>query len=306
MSSSGIFQSLRRLVCFAAIADAGSIQGAAKRLGLSNPVVSTALSELEDELAVKLALRTTRKLKLTQVGKQVHEHAQNMLIAADSALSVGSQASLTGGELRITVPVELGTHWLPDRLLSFYQQYPAIDLQVDSDDSVTALQSSEYDVAIQANYRPPGDKPTNKLVRPTIKLGEINLVCVAAKKPRISWSGDTAIMNSPLIEQEGRGDSLRAYDVKASRSIKLLGNGLIQINNHESALSLVRAGLGVVLVMEDSVKQDLANKTLVKVLPSADFGYLELNLVLRDSLPTPITKAFVEYMQQYDSARINQ
>ncbi len=301
MSSSKIFQSFRRLACFAAIADAGSIQGAAKRLGLSNPVVSTALSELEDELSIKLALRTTRKLKLTQAGVQVHEHAQNMLAAADSALSVGAQTSLTGGELRITVPVELGSHWLPDRLLSFYKQYPAIDLQVDTDDSVTALHNSEYDVAVQANYHPPGNKAAIKPVRPMINLGEINLVCVAAKTPRISWSGDTAIMNSPLIEQIGRGDSLRAYDKKASRSIKLLGNGLIHINNHESALSLVRAGLGVVLVMEDSVKKDLANKTLVKVLPKADFGHLELILVLRDSLPTPITKAFVEYIQQYDA-----
>lgn len=298
MASTTLFQSLRRLACFAAIADAGSIKGGAHRLRLSVPVVSSALSELEQELAAKLAVRTTRKLELTQIGQQVYEHAQQMLNSADAALLVATHEQVGEGELRITAPVELGTHWLPNALLPFHQKYPGIELQIDSDDSVVTLRSSEYDVAIQANYRPPGETDMTKLVQPVVNFGTMNLVCVAAKRPRVDWSRNIATMNLPLIEQKGRGDYLTAVEKKTSRKIKLHGECLMRTNNHESALAMVRAGLGCVLVMDASVNQDLANKQLVRVLPGYDFGAVQIELKLRDSLPSPATKAFVQYMKQ--------
>jgi len=121
MSSGPIFQSMRRLACFAAIADAGSIKGGSQRLGLSVPVVSTALAELEEELNVVLAIRSTRKLELTTAGVVVYEHAQAMLTAADAALSAGTSERVANGKLSITAPVELSSHWLPKYLYKFNQ-----------------------------------------------------------------------------------------------------------------------------------------------------------------------------------------
>ncbi len=297
MSSGPLFQSLRRLTCFAAIADAGSIKGGANRLGLSVPVVSTALSELEEELSVMLAVRTTRKLELTTAGEEVYENAKKMLASADSALGVINSQRVTNGELRITLPVELALHWLPSYLVKFHQAFPGIKLSVDAEDTVVPLHSSEYDIAIQANYQAPNQPTDNTLLKPAIKLGQIDLVCVAAKKPRIRWQGSTAIMNNSLLEMKQRGNSLLAVEKKSEQTVSIRGNGLIQTNNHETALALAREGLGAVMVMNVSVINDLSKKTLTRVLPTYHFGHLNLELKLRDSLPSPPARAFSNFMK---------
>ena len=136
MAAGPIFQSMRRLACFAAIADAGSIKGGATRLGLSVPVVSTALAELEEELSVLLAVRSTRKLELTEAGLEVYQHAQVMLSSADNALAVATSDRVTHGHLRITTPVELSSQWLPQHLHKFHEAFPGIEITIDADDTV--------------------------------------------------------------------------------------------------------------------------------------------------------------------------
>lgn len=298
MSSNNLFQSLRRLTCFAAIADAGSVKGGATRLGLSVPVVSTALSELEEELGVKLAVRSTRKLVLTRTGKEVHEHAQRMLEAAHLALNESEPGRDIEGELCMTLPVELASRWLPGLLREFHQRYPRIALTVDTDDSVVPLHSSEYDIAIQASYVAPTGAVDTGLRKSHVPLGRIELICVARQRLKLSWSGNSVMMNTALIEQKNRGDALIAVDNKTGQMVSLFGRSLIRTNNHESALALVKSGLGAVMLMQISVADDLANKQLVRVLPRHDFGHLRLEAKLRDSMPSPATRAFVDFLKE--------
>ena len=298
MSSNNLFQSLRRLAYFAAVADTGSIKAAAERLGLSVPVMSTALSELEEELGLKLAVRSTRKFELTAAGFEVYEHAQRMLHEADQALNLAAFDASSKGELSITIPVELGSNWLPAHLLVFRQRFPNISLSIHTDDVLVPLRTSEHDLAITAVYRPPNYSSTSPLTRSVVSLGRINLVCVAAKRPRVNWQQSLALMNIPLIEMKHRGDKLHALEKKTNRAVLLKGTTVIKTNNHLTALSMALAGLGAVMVMEDSVRSSIAEKRLVRVLPGCDFGHLELELKSRDSLPSPATKAFIHFLTQ--------
>ena len=69
----------RKLSYFVTIAECGSIRGAAERLGLSVPVLSQALRELECDLDLTLAVRTTRSFALTDKGKQLHIDASRLI-----------------------------------------------------------------------------------------------------------------------------------------------------------------------------------------------------------------------------------
>jgi DNA-binding transcriptional LysR family regulator len=71
---------LNRLVVFAAVVEAGSLTGAAKRLGLTKTVVSSHLKKLEEELGVTLIGRTTRRMRLTDIGRELHERTQGPLV----------------------------------------------------------------------------------------------------------------------------------------------------------------------------------------------------------------------------------
>ena len=89
---------LESIAAFSAIAEAGSITGAARRLALSKSVVSERLTELERVLGTKLVRRTTRKLSLTDDGKTFYERAKQILRDVESAASelTERRGTLTG------------------------------------------------------------------------------------------------------------------------------------------------------------------------------------------------------------------
>lgn len=164
-----------------------------------------------------------------------------------------------------------------------------------------ALHSSEFDVAIQANYQAPIESQSTKLRRHVVDLGKINLLCVAAEKVRVRRQGNTAIMNTALLELKGWGDSLTAMDKKNAKLVYIQGNRLIRTNNHETALALAREGMGAVLIMEETVREDLKSKRLTKLFPSYNFGHLNLELKVRDKLPSPPARAFINFMKTQHS-----
>jgi DNA-binding transcriptional LysR family regulator len=82
---------LESIAAFSAIAEAGSVTGAARRLAISKSVVSERLTELEHAVGTTLVRRTTRSLSLTEDGKTFYERAKQIL------RNVESESSLNGG-----------------------------------------------------------------------------------------------------------------------------------------------------------------------------------------------------------------
>ena len=95
----------RGLAVFVAVADAGSLTAAGKRLKLSTSVVSHHLSRLEHKLGVTLFFRSTRSMSLTPEGHQALNAARRMVAAGEEALAVaGAGSTEPVGNLRITMP----------------------------------------------------------------------------------------------------------------------------------------------------------------------------------------------------------
>jgi len=129
-------------------------------------------------------------------------------------------------------------------------------------------------------------------------MGKISLICVADKKVRVRRHGNTVTMHTALLELKERGDSLTALNKNNDQTIHIRGNHVIRTNSHETAVSMSREGLGAVLIMEETVRRDLKSKRLTKLFPSYHFGHLELGLQLRDTLPSPPARAFINFMKK--------
>ncbi|MEM9218507.1 MAG: LysR family transcriptional regulator [Cyanobacteria bacterium P01_F01_bin.150] len=297
MSGSASYQNLRRLAYFATIADVGSIRGAAKRLGLSVPVVSTALAELEAELNVVLAIRSTRRLTLTPAGQDIHRLASTMLGAADQALTYGKDHRPLVGTLALTLPVELASNWLPQRLVEFQAQHPDISLYIDANDKRIELRNSPFDVAIRATYQPPWQKNDVPLHR---EQG-IDLICVARSQPDVVWDGNTGRIDTVLLTRLEKNPGLNALDLTTAQQVRLIPNKSITVNNKETAMAMARQGLGCALIAADAVKGDANLQPLVPIFAELDFGWLAIEIVLRDHLPSPATRAFVQFLDDYNS-----
>lgn len=279
-------QTLRRLTYFAMIAETGSVRGAAERLGLSVPVVSEALSELEEELSVTLANRTTRRFDLTDAGKIVHEAAASMLRVAEDAFQFQSDERPLSGRLSLTLPVELATGWLSKRIKAFRAEHPNVELSVEATDNVRDLGKSAIDLAIRTSYRPPGSDRDDREY--------LELACVATRPFRSNKAeANSLYIDRPLIARHSN-DWIDAWDPKSKSMVHVRSHETIVVNNRQTAITIAREGLGLALVLKQSVDTELAEGSLAMVKRSLDFGGVSVDYVYRDNLPSREARAFVK------------
>ena len=140
---------LKPLAVFAEVVDAGSMSGAARRLGMSPSAVSQTIRALEQHGGVTLLHRSTRKLALTEAGERYYPHCQRMLEAARAAAQSLQQArDAPTGELRVSAPVGFAIHVGP-ALAPLLAEAPQLRLRLLVDDAMIDLIDARIDVAIR-------------------------------------------------------------------------------------------------------------------------------------------------------------
>jgi len=126
---------LDSLLAFVAIAEAGSISEAARRLQISKSVASERLAELERTVGATLMHRSTRGLALTEDGNALLERAKRILRdVTEATAEVSERRGELVGPLRLSVPVSFGILHLGPALNAFLKRNPRIDLSVELDD----------------------------------------------------------------------------------------------------------------------------------------------------------------------------
>jgi DNA-binding transcriptional LysR family regulator len=141
---------LESIAAFSAIAEAGSITGAARRLAISKSVVSERLTELERVIGTTLVRRTTRSLSLTEDGKTFHERARQILQqVADAHSDLTERKGILTGPLRISAPVSFGTLHLGQALFGFLAKHPGIELTLELDDRFVDILGEGYDAIVR-------------------------------------------------------------------------------------------------------------------------------------------------------------
>jgi DNA-binding transcriptional LysR family regulator len=122
---------LNSLVIFAQIVEANSFSEAARRLKMPTSTVSRRIAELEEQLGVRLLDRSTRRLRLTDVGSEVLEHAQRGAQLSQAISDIASNHLLTvAGTLRISAPPSISDSLLAPLINGFQARYPEVKVQV--------------------------------------------------------------------------------------------------------------------------------------------------------------------------------
>ena len=138
------------IATFVAVAEAGSISEAARRLRLSKSVVSERLAELERSVGTPLLHRTTRKLSLTEDGAAFLERAIRIVSEVeDAAADLAERRGLLAGPLRLSAPVTFGRMHLGPALYPFLAQHPQIELTLDLDDRRRDAAADGYDAVVR-------------------------------------------------------------------------------------------------------------------------------------------------------------
>jgi DNA-binding transcriptional LysR family regulator len=142
---------LNRVSAFVRVVLDGSFTAAAKSLGLPKSSISRSVSQLEQDLGIRLLHRTTRQIHLTDAGTAFYERVSRALGDIDEATSAAAdtQAELSG-LVRVTAPVDLGVWAVAPIIARFIRKHPKIRVDVSLSGRVVDLVGEGFDLAVRA------------------------------------------------------------------------------------------------------------------------------------------------------------
>lgn len=249
---------------FAALADAGSISGAARALGMPKQTVSRRLAELEATLGVELARRTTRTLSLTDVGRAYATRCAEVVRLADDAnRAVSSGLDEVGGTLRITADHTFGEAFLPGLVADYLAAWPDVEVEVLLTSRKVDLLREGIDVAFRIGPAP------DVTYLAAMRLGPAALRTVAS--PRY-LEGRAPPVTPEDLESH---DCLSAVPTLEQTQWPMLVDGALRLvpvraRLRVTGLAMARhaalAGAGIAHLPGFAVRADLASGALVPVL----------------------------------------
>lgn len=159
---------------FVRIAEAGSLTGAARTMGASLPAVVRALAAYEATLGVRLFNRTTRRISLTEEGREHLARCRQVLSALEEAeAAVGARTTAPTGHLTITAPVLFGQMYVAPSVTRFVERHPGMRCTVVLLDRVADLLDEGMDLGVRIGRL----RDSSLVAQP---LGQIRRVVVGA------------------------------------------------------------------------------------------------------------------------------
>jgi DNA-binding transcriptional LysR family regulator len=163
------------LICAIQVADSGSFTAAATALDLTSAAVSKNVAKLEAQLKVRLFNRTTRRLSLTEEGKNFIAKARSGLEQIEAAALDAAVGLRPQGVVRINCPVGFGRNYILPTLPKFYGLHPDVQIELHLNDQPVDLVGQGFDIGIRGGSQPPDGMVARKIF-------EISLALVATPK----------------------------------------------------------------------------------------------------------------------------
>jgi DNA-binding transcriptional LysR family regulator len=211
----------------------GGFRKAAERLNLSQPAVSTRISNLENELRVPLFERGPGDLVLTKHGTLLLSYAEKMLFVEEEIKQRVANPSEAEGLFRVGASETIAQAWLPAFLTAFSAQYPRVNVDLTVDISLnlrSALLERRLDLALLMG--PVSDFSVENITLPAFDLhwyrSTANTETDLNKIPVISYSSKTRPYRELMSELSRRvGPKLRVYaSASLSASLKMIAAGI--------------------------------------------------------------------------------
>jgi DNA-binding transcriptional LysR family regulator len=259
---------LAAMRAFVRSVELGSFSKAAAEENQKVSTVSRYVSALEADLGAALLNRSTRRLHLTEVGTTFYERAAAILAGADDArLAAMSLNATPQGLLRINVPGAFGRHHIVPHLKDFRETYPQIRIDVTLTDITVDLIETGTDVAVRI-----GALADSTLIARRLAPQRRLLVC----SPDYLANHGTLDEPSDLVHHECLTFALEPTDAwyfskpdnPVTEPLEVKVSGAFRANDSEALLHAARVGMGIALLPNWLLKEDIMAGRLVSLLPT--------------------------------------
>ncbi len=243
---------------FVAVAETGSFTLAAKQLNISTAQVSRQVNQLEKRLAIRLFYRTTRQVKLTDLGQQYFEQCREILDQlAEAERSVTNLNHSPQGQLKISVPIAYGESHVAPLINDFYLAYPDLNIELWLTNQVVDLTEEKVDLAIRLG-------PLEDSSMMAKKLRDRQQYLCASPKYLRQW-GEPENLN----ELKRHNCLVGTLDYWRFHHRKLSIKGSLKCNNGYALLDAALKGIGIVQLPDYYVKSYIESGQLVSLLESS-------------------------------------
>jgi DNA-binding transcriptional LysR family regulator len=279
---------------FVRVVETGSFSAAARNLRVGQPAVSKAVAALEERLGVRLLIRSSRQLTVTEAGQAFFDSAVRSIAEADEAETAarGAGAGLEG-RLRVCAPVTFARLHIAPRLGDFLEAHPRLQLELVMDDRNVDLFAEHIDVAFRL-----GDLADSSLT--ARKIAEADRLVVGtpdyiARHGAPAAPEDLLAHNAIVYGQSVGGTDWRFR--KGTSELSIAVNSRTHFTAAEGVREAVMAGLGVALVSRWMMEPELASGAVVPLLTDWSMPPMRLWAVFpAGRMPSSKARVFVDWL----------
>lgn len=280
------------------VAETGSISAASKVLYVSQPAVSKAIKNLEENMGLPLFIRTAKGVSLTEEGKILYEHvAQAFEELGEGEKRIRQMKEKSYGIIRIGVSNTLCKYYFMPHLKKFHQTYPKLKIEIvnrTSPDTLKLLEDGRIDCAIISDVK--DDRLFDYHM-----LMEIRDIFVAKKRPprAVMPLKDLEDHTTLLLEKKNATrDHLERFLLQ--NQIKL--NVDIEISSMEFLVEFAKIGLGVACVIGEFITDELESESLYQWVTEPQIPKRTIGLLYKKNSSLSIaSKTFIDFLLEENS-----
>ena len=259
-------EDLGDLTAFVAVAEDRSFTRAAARLGTSQSAISQTVRRLEGRLGLRLLTRTTRSVAPTSAGERLLASLRPALDEIDNQLAAISELrDKPAGTIRITTSQHAADAVLWPALERLLPDYPDVSVELSVDSGFRDIVADRFDAGVRLGEHVDKDMVAVP-ISPPLRMAVVGAPAYFARRERPRKPHDLTGHNCINMRFPTMG-GLYAWEFeKAGREVQVRVDGQITFNESRLIVTAACAGLGLAFILEDHVRQQLADRRLVRVL----------------------------------------
>lgn len=283
---------LNDMALFVEVAQARSFRRAADASGVPNSTLSRRISALENAIGLRLLHRTTRKVELTEAGQLYYERCRR--IVEDARLAheqLGELLAQPSGALRASLPVDFATIYLAPLVAEFSRRYPGITFEFDLTPRRVDLITEPFDVAIRMGELTDSNLIARLLARLSVQAYASPGYLKLAGEPKHP---------SDLARHECLGFPKASKWTlhRSAEKVEVEVGGRFLANSVGMFRRLATLDLGVILLPEEIVAEDLSTGRLRRILPDWQGKPTPVYALTETRLLPAKTQRFIEFLQE--------
>ncbi|MEM5422676.1 LysR family transcriptional regulator [Paraburkholderia ferrariae] len=283
---------LNDMALFVEVVKAKGFRSAADATGMPNSTLSRRISGLEKAIGLRLLHRTTRKIELTEAGQVYFERCKRIVDEARLAHEqLGDMVAQPSGVLRASFPVDFAVTYLAPLIAEFASLYPAISFDFELNPRRVDLVSDPFDVAIRM-----GESESSQLIaRPLASLTPY-LYASPGYLRRAGEPGKPADLERHECLVILRADTWTLHDAKRTSMVKV--GGRFTLNSVGMIRRLATLDMGIVLLPEEIVADEVASGALRRILPQWHGTPTPVYAITETRLLPAKTQRFIEFLRE--------